>query len=66
MKLRCCRAHTAVLYTLKALCPQCGKDTKDAHYKFIKLKDAKDTTKSHENTTSSLPRSTEEKTEMPS
>lgn len=35
MKLRKCLEHG---YTLKEKCPVCGKETKDAHYKFIRLK----------------------------
>jgi rRNA maturation protein Nop10 len=27
-------------YTLKTKCPKCNKPTKDAHYKFSKIKDA--------------------------
>jgi len=27
-------------YTLKDLCPKCKSKTKDAHYKFIKVKNA--------------------------
>ena len=42
MKLRKCPEHTPVVYTLKSLCPQCNKEAKDAHYRFIKLKDAKE------------------------
>lgn len=28
-------------YTLKEICPKCQEKTKEAHYKFIKLKDIK-------------------------
>jgi rRNA maturation protein Nop10 len=28
-------------YTLKDICPKCQEKTKEAHYKFIKLKDIK-------------------------
>lgn len=28
-------------YTLKSLCPKCKSQTKSAHYKFIKVRDAK-------------------------
>lgn len=26
-------------YTLKEKCPKCSKETKEAHYKFIKIKE---------------------------
>lgn len=29
-------------YTLSSNCPKCKKETKQAHYKFIKLKEAKE------------------------
>jgi rRNA maturation protein Nop10 len=29
-------------YTLKEVCPKCKEKTKDAHYKFVKLKDIKE------------------------
>jgi rRNA maturation protein Nop10 len=38
MKLRKCLAHEQLIYTLKLKCPKCNQLTKDAHYKFIKLK----------------------------
>ncbi len=35
MKLKkCLKGH----YTLKEKCPKCKEKTKDAHYKFIKIK----------------------------
>ncbi|MDO8459789.1 MAG: hypothetical protein Q7S74_01645 [Nanoarchaeota archaeon] len=37
MKLRKCSEH---MYTMKENCSQCKKDTKDAHYKFVKLRNA--------------------------
>lgn len=39
MKLKKCAGHG---YTLKEKCATCGKETKDAHYKFLKLKGFKD------------------------
>ncbi len=41
MKLRKCLEHEKIVYTLKENCPQCSKLTKDAHYKFIKVKSIK-------------------------
>ena len=35
MKLRKCPTGH---YTLKETCPKCSKKTKDAHYKFVKIK----------------------------
>jgi rRNA maturation protein Nop10 len=32
-------------YTLKEYCKICGEKTKDAHYKFIRLKDVKENLK---------------------
>jgi len=29
-------------YTLKEICSICDEETKDAHYKFIKLRDVKE------------------------
>ncbi|MEK6896359.1 MAG: nucleolar RNA-binding Nop10p family protein [Nanoarchaeota archaeon] len=29
-------------YTLKSVCPNCKKETQDAHYKFLKLRDVKE------------------------
>lgn len=40
MKLKKCLNHKSPEYTLKDLCPICKASTKDAHYKFIKTKDA--------------------------
>ena len=39
MKLRKCLEHG---YTLEESCKICKKQTKDAHYKFIKLRDMKE------------------------
>ena len=36
MKLKKCPEHG---YTLKPSCPICANSTKDAHYKFIKIRD---------------------------
>ncbi|MEK6760355.1 MAG: nucleolar RNA-binding Nop10p family protein [Nanoarchaeota archaeon] len=36
MKLRKC-LHCKT-YTLKENCPKCGSKTKDAHYKFVRVK----------------------------
>ncbi|MDE1848438.1 MAG: hypothetical protein KGH55_00155 [Nanoarchaeota archaeon] len=33
MKLKKCKE--CGIYTMKDLCPDCGKKTSDAHYKFI-------------------------------
>ncbi|NCN86613.1 hypothetical protein GW932_02170 [archaeon] len=38
MKLRKC--PNCKKYTLKEICPKCTGKTLDAHYKFIKIKDA--------------------------
>ena len=38
MKLKKC--PVCKKYTLKDLCPKCGLKTKEAHYKFIKIKNA--------------------------
>jgi len=38
MKLKKC--GDCETYTLKENCPKCNKKTKDAHYKFIRIKDA--------------------------
>ncbi len=35
MKLKKCPEHG---YTLKTICGECGKDSKDAHYTFFKMK----------------------------
>lgn len=37
MLLRKCLEHG---YTIKEVCSVCGKETKSAHYKFIKMKNA--------------------------
>lgn len=39
MKLKKCLEHG---YTLKENCPKCNSPTKDAHYKFIRIRDAKE------------------------
>lgn len=39
MKLKKCPECNT--YTLKELCPKCKCKTKDAHYKFVKLKSTK-------------------------
>jgi rRNA maturation protein Nop10 len=47
MKLKkCSKCKT---YTLKENCPNCGKKTKNAHYKFLNLKDAPKSTAKHFN-----------------
>lgn len=38
MKLRKCRICNT--YTLQENCPKCKNKTSDAHYKFIKIRDA--------------------------
>jgi rRNA maturation protein Nop10 len=60
MKLHFCPVHENKVYTLKSSCPSCSRPTKDAHYKFIKLKDAD--TKHYEKRLSS--RAAQEKVEM--
>ena len=42
MKLKKCIEHE---YTLGEKCDKCGKETKDAHYKFIKMKGIRDVRK---------------------
>jgi len=37
MELKKCPEHG---YTLHDSCPTCSKPSKDAHYKFIKIRDA--------------------------
>ena len=39
MKIRKCPEHG---YTLKGVCSKCGKETKDAHYKFAKVREIDD------------------------
>ena len=41
MKIRKCSNHSPAVYTLKEICPLCKKETKEAHYKFIKTLDVK-------------------------
>lgn len=36
MIMRKCSVHG---YTLKNLCPDCDEETREAHYKFVKIKD---------------------------
>jgi recombinational DNA repair protein RecR len=38
MKLKKC--PNCKSYTLKEICKKCNEKTKDAHYKFLRLKDA--------------------------
>lgn len=38
MKIKKCR--DCKLYTLKEICNNCGKKVQEAHYKFIKIKNA--------------------------
>jgi len=38
MKLKKCKDCSS--YTLKNSCPKCKKKSSDAHYKFIKVRDA--------------------------
>lgn len=38
MKLKVCK--NCNIYTLQETCPKCGEKTSDAHYKFIKIRDA--------------------------
>ncbi|MEK6928493.1 MAG: hypothetical protein AABW65_00875 [Nanoarchaeota archaeon] len=38
MKLRKCINHTQSVYTFSSICEKCNQQTKEAHYKFIKLK----------------------------
>lgn len=40
MMLRKCSSHEKSVYTLKDSCPICKEPTKEAHYKFIKVRDA--------------------------
>lgn len=39
MRLRKCFEHG---YTLEEKCKKCGLATKDAHYKFVKIRDVKE------------------------
>ena len=43
MKLKKCASCS--IYTLKDSCVKCKNKTKDAHYKFIKIRDAPKTKK---------------------
>ena len=38
MKLKKC--SNCNIYTMKDFCPKCNEKTKDAHYKFLKIRDA--------------------------
>lgn len=40
MKMRQCT--NCGFYTMKTECPKCGKETKEAHYKFVKVKSEKE------------------------
>ena len=39
MKLKKCEEHG---YTMEKKCAECGKETKEAHYKFVKIKSVKE------------------------
>lgn len=39
MKLKKCLEHG---YTLDEKCESCGLETKDAHYRFVRIKDVKE------------------------
>ncbi|MBI2452201.1 hypothetical protein HYV50_03950 [Candidatus Pacearchaeota archaeon] len=39
MKLKKCLEHG---YTLEKICRICGEETKDAHYRFEKIRDVKE------------------------
>lgn len=39
MLLKKCEEHG---YTLREKCEDCGRETKEAHYKFVKIRDVKD------------------------
>lgn len=43
MKLKKCQ--NCNIYTLKENCPNCKEKSKNAHYKFLKIKDFKKTEK---------------------
>jgi len=45
MKLKVCKDCNK--YTLKETCSKCNSKTKEAHYKFLRLRDAKPSTKEH-------------------
>jgi len=40
MKLLKCNSCKPATYTFKEVCPKCKEKSKDAHYKFIKIRDA--------------------------
>ncbi|MDP3881463.1 MAG: nucleolar RNA-binding Nop10p family protein [Nanoarchaeota archaeon] len=42
MKILKCAGHEEAVYTFKQRCPKCGKPTKSAHYKFLRLGNVKD------------------------
>ncbi|MBT3690881.1 hypothetical protein HOD29_01230 [archaeon] len=45
MKLKKCSSCNK--YTLEENCPKCKEKIKDAHYKFLKIKDAPKSTAEH-------------------
>ena len=47
MKLKTCKQCST--YTLEEICKACKEKTGDAHYKFIKIKDAPKSTAQHFN-----------------
>lgn len=47
MKLKKCQDCKA--YTLKDICENCKKESSDAHYKFVKIRDAPKSTMEHFN-----------------
>ncbi len=47
MKLKKC--PKCKIYTLEENCPKCEEKSKDAHYKFLNLKDAPKSTAEHFN-----------------
>ncbi len=49
MKLKSCKNHLESIYTLKNLCPICAQPTSSAHYKFIKIRPAKEKAKENQN-----------------
>ncbi|MBS3098816.1 hypothetical protein J4462_01240 [Candidatus Pacearchaeota archaeon] len=42
MKLRKCSEHG---YTLEEKCKKCGKETKEGHYKFVKIRSVEERVK---------------------
>ncbi len=47
MKLKKCKKCKT--YTINNVCNKCYKEAKDAHYKFVKIKDAPKSTAEHFN-----------------